>query len=125
MRHDLLRGLTQRYVAGEELADGIVVAQTLNTQRLLVSLDHLGESVTNGPEARRAVGAYVDALEAIAHDDLHRRRPNAEYAAPTGQSGPPRRERHERPRSAARRGRLRGRAGGDRARRSTSSSPKR
>ncbi len=70
MRHDLLRGLTQRYVAGEELADGIVVAQTLNTQRLLVSLDHLGESVTNGPEARRAVGAYVDALEAIAHDEV-------------------------------------------------------
>ncbi len=35
MRHDLLRGLTQRYVAGEELADGIVVAQTLNTQGLL------------------------------------------------------------------------------------------
>jgi proline dehydrogenase len=70
MRHDLLRGLTQRYVAGEELADGIVVAQTLNTQGLLVSLDHLGESVTNGPEARHAVGDYVDALEAIAREDV-------------------------------------------------------
>ena len=58
MRHDLLRGLAQRYVAGEELADGIVVAQTLNTQRLLVSLDHLGESVTNAAEAERAVSAY-------------------------------------------------------------------
>jgi len=70
MRHDLLRGLTQRYVAGEELADGIVVAQTLNTQRLLVSLDHLGESVTNGAESRRAVADYLDALEGLAGEQV-------------------------------------------------------
>jgi proline dehydrogenase len=70
MRHDLLRGLAQRYVAGEELADGIVVAQTLNTQRLLVSLDHLGESVTNVGAARRAVAAYLEALEAIATEQV-------------------------------------------------------
>jgi proline dehydrogenase len=70
MRHDLLRGLTQRYVAGEELADGIVVAQTLNTQRLLVSLDHLGESVTSLPTAQRAVSAYLEALEAIAAEQV-------------------------------------------------------
>jgi proline dehydrogenase len=70
MRHDLLRGLAQRYVAGEELADGIVVAQTLNTQRLLVSLDYLGESVTSPAESRRAVAAYIDALEAIAREQV-------------------------------------------------------
>jgi proline dehydrogenase len=70
MRHDLLRGLTQRYVAGEELADGIVVAQTLNTQGLLVSLDHLGESVSTGPEARRAVTDYLDALEALTREQV-------------------------------------------------------
>jgi proline dehydrogenase len=70
MRHDLLRGLTQRYVAGEELADGIVVAQTLNTQGLLASLDHLGESVTNTAEARTATAAYVEALEAIAREQV-------------------------------------------------------
>jgi len=70
MRHDLLRGLAQRYVAGEELADGIVVAQTLNTQGLLVSLDYLGESVTNPADSRRAAVAYIDALEAIAHEQV-------------------------------------------------------
>jgi proline dehydrogenase len=69
-RHDLLRGLTQRYVAGEELADGIVVAEALNTQGLLVSLDHLGESVTNAAEASRAVEAYLGALEAIAEEQV-------------------------------------------------------
>jgi proline dehydrogenase len=66
MRHDLLHGLAQRYVAGEELADGIVVAETLNTQRLQATLDHLGESVTTEQEARRATLAYLDALDAIA-----------------------------------------------------------
>jgi proline dehydrogenase len=70
MRHDLLRGLTQRYVAGEELADGIVVAETLNTQGLLVSLDHLGESVLNPAAAGRAVTSYLDALEAIASEQV-------------------------------------------------------
>src|SRR4051794_12332328 len=70
MRHDLLRGLAQRYVAGEELADGIVVAQTLNTQSLLASLDHLGESVTNVAEAHAATAAYLEALEAIAADQV-------------------------------------------------------
>jgi proline dehydrogenase len=70
MRHDLLRGLTQRYVAGEELADGIVVAETLNTQRLLVSLDHLGESVTSPAAARRATAAYLEALEAIHSEEV-------------------------------------------------------
>jgi proline dehydrogenase len=70
MRHDLLRGLAQRYVAGEELADGIVVAETLNTQGLMASLDYLGESVRTPAEARRAIGAYIDALEAIAREQV-------------------------------------------------------
>src|SRR5450755_1579932 len=70
MRHDLLRGLAQCNVAGEELADGIVVAQTLNTQGLLVSLDHLGESVTNAAEAQRAVNAYLEAIEALATEEV-------------------------------------------------------
>jgi proline dehydrogenase len=70
MRHDLLRGLAQRYVAGEELADGIVVAETLNTQGLLVSLDHLGESVTNPAQSRQAAAAYLEALEAIGRDQV-------------------------------------------------------
>ncbi len=70
MRHDLLRGLTQRYVAGEDLADGIVVAQTLNTQRLMATLDHLGESVTNAAEARAATAGYLEALETISREQV-------------------------------------------------------
>src|SRR4029077_21003089 len=70
MQHDLLLGLTHRYVAGEELADGIVIAETLNTQGLLATLDYLGESVGSVAEARNATSMYIDALEAIARDTV-------------------------------------------------------
>lgn len=70
MRHGLLRSLAQRYVAGEELADGIVVAETLNTQGLMVSLDHLGESVHTPAAAGGASSAYLEALEAIAREQV-------------------------------------------------------
>jgi len=70
MEHDLLRGMAQRYVAGEELADGIVVAQTLNTQGLHATLDNLGESVRNAAEARAASAAYLEALDTIAHEQV-------------------------------------------------------
>lgn len=70
MRRDLLRGLAHRYVAGEDLEDGVAVALTLNTQGLLVSLDHLGESVVDAADADRAVRAYVEALEAIAREGV-------------------------------------------------------
>jgi proline dehydrogenase len=70
MQHDLLRGLAQRYVAGEELADGIVIAQTLNTQGLHATLDNLGESVSNAAEARAATAGYLEALETIAREEV-------------------------------------------------------
>jgi proline dehydrogenase len=70
MRHDLLSQLAWRFVAGEELEDGIAVAQTLNTQGLRASLDYLGENVRSEAEAQRAVQAYLAALEAIARDSV-------------------------------------------------------
>lgn len=70
VEHDLLRALAHRYVAGEELDDGIAVAQALNTQGLLVSLDHLGESVVNASDTECATANYLEALEAIAREDV-------------------------------------------------------
>jgi proline dehydrogenase len=68
--HDLLQEFAQRFVAGEELGDGIAVAQALNTQGLTVSLDYLGESVRKAAEADRAVAAYLEALEAISREQV-------------------------------------------------------
>ncbi len=70
MRHDLLRGIAWRYVAGEDLAEAVAVAQALNTQRLTVSLDHLGENVRTVDGARVAARDYLPAIDAIAQTPL-------------------------------------------------------
>ncbi len=62
----LSRRVTRRFVAGETLEDAIQVVEKLNAQKLLVSLDHLGESVTQENEAREAKNDYLRALNAIA-----------------------------------------------------------
>lgn len=70
MRQGLLRDMAWRYVAGESLADGVQAARTLNAQGLRVTLDHLGESVTNAAEASAAADAYLETLQAIASQGL-------------------------------------------------------
>lgn len=70
MRHDLLRGLAWRFVAGEELEDAVAVGQALNTQGLAVSLDHLGENVASAAAAEAAARAYLPAIAAVADTPL-------------------------------------------------------
>jgi proline dehydrogenase len=64
------KALASRFVAGSELEDAISVAKTLNESGLKVSLDYLGEHVSDIGEADRAVAAYVACIEAIAAADL-------------------------------------------------------
>jgi len=66
----LSRKFTRRFVAGETLADAVHAVQQLNEQGLAATLDHLGESVTNADQARRAKDAYLAALDAIAQHRL-------------------------------------------------------
>jgi len=62
----LSRSLVQRYVAGTTLEEAIAVAKSLQSRRLQVSLDLLGESVTDLAEASRATDEYVATVQAIA-----------------------------------------------------------
>ena len=62
----LSRRVSRRFVAGETLGDAMAVVQRLNAQKMQVSLDHLGESVTNESEAWQAKDDYLRALAAIA-----------------------------------------------------------
>ncbi len=55
-----------RFVAGEGLDDAIAAIRGLNARGLNATLDHLGESVTNQPEAVQAADAYLCALDRIA-----------------------------------------------------------
>ena len=59
------RGVSLRFVAGDTLEDAIRAAAKLNEAGLRVTLDFLGESVSDHEEARTAAGAYRASLEAI------------------------------------------------------------
>lgn len=57
------RAVAMRFVAGESLDDGIRVARELNAKGMLVSLDELGEEVTDADVARRAADSYQRTLD--------------------------------------------------------------
>lgn len=59
------RGLSHRFVAGEALDEAIQVTRSLNQKGLHVSLDHLGENVSDEREARAAAQDFIASLQAI------------------------------------------------------------
>jgi proline dehydrogenase len=68
--HNTTRRMAQRFVAGEELDQAIAAARVCNQNGLKVSLDLLGESVTNPAEARRARDMYYVVFDRIAQEKL-------------------------------------------------------
>jgi proline dehydrogenase len=54
-----------RFVAGEKLEDAIRSIQMLNARGINATLDHLGEHTTTPDESRLAVGAILNAIDAI------------------------------------------------------------
>src|SRR5713226_4313207 len=59
------RGVSRRFVAGETLDDAIDAARVLNQRSMHVSLDHLGENVTDEREAMTAAQDYIAILDRI------------------------------------------------------------
>jgi proline dehydrogenase len=66
----LVRRFAAPYVAGETEAAAVALARQLNQRGLAVTLDVLGEDVTNPAEARAASGAYLALLDAIAAEEI-------------------------------------------------------
>jgi proline dehydrogenase len=64
------RRLTSRFIAGRTLEEGIRVAGQLSKDRILSTLDHLGENVTSLEEAAQARDSYLAALESIDRHSL-------------------------------------------------------
>jgi proline dehydrogenase len=58
--------LTSRFIAGSTLESALAVCRRVNGDGILVSLDHLGESVTSLDEAQRSRDTYFAALDRIA-----------------------------------------------------------
>jgi proline dehydrogenase len=57
--------LSRRFVAGTKVEDAVLVADKLNRKRISVSVDNLGENVTNVEEARASAQLYHQLLDQI------------------------------------------------------------
>jgi proline dehydrogenase len=60
------RRVVDRFVAGETLPDALVAVRALTVRGIAVTLDHLGEDVTDRAEAQRSRDAYLALLEGLA-----------------------------------------------------------
>ncbi len=64
------RSVARRFVTGESLDSAVAATESLNASGMAVSLDHLGEHVTNLEEARKAKQSYIACLKAIQRSGL-------------------------------------------------------
>jgi proline dehydrogenase len=63
--------LSSRFVAGNQVEDAIRVAAELNRRGISVSVDNLGENVTNVEEARASAQLYHQLLDQMAANKLN------------------------------------------------------
>ena len=66
----VVRRISEHYIAGEELDDALRVVLELNAEGKLATLDVLGEEVTDPDEARTIAGAYREAIDAFRRGSL-------------------------------------------------------
>jgi proline dehydrogenase len=70
-RSSLGRRVSGRFVAGTEIADAVRATQAINRAGMSVSIDNLGENVTNPDEARHSAELYHQILNAIVANQLN------------------------------------------------------
>jgi proline dehydrogenase len=70
-RSALGRRLSSRFVAGTGVEDALRATQAVNKSGLSVSVDNLGENVTNAEEARASAQLYHQLLDEIARRQLN------------------------------------------------------
>ena len=61
----VVRRISERYIAGEELDDALRVVRRLNADGKMATIDVLGEEITNPDEARAIADAYRKTFEAL------------------------------------------------------------
>jgi len=66
----VVRKISQRYIAGSQLADACRVVKRLNETRKLATIDVLGEEITTTQEAAAIVRAYQDVFATIERERL-------------------------------------------------------
>jgi proline dehydrogenase len=66
----VVRRISSRYIAGEELEDALRVVRQVNAGGKLATIDVLGEEITNPDEAHAIAADYRRAFEAIEREGL-------------------------------------------------------
>jgi proline dehydrogenase len=66
----VVRRLSGRYIAGDQLPDACRIVKVLNDKGKLATVDVLGEEITTEEEARALVAEYESVLEAIQKEAL-------------------------------------------------------
>ena len=66
----VVRRISERYIAGEELDDALRVVRRLNAEGKMATIDVLGEEITNPGEARAIAAAYRETFEALHREQL-------------------------------------------------------
>jgi proline dehydrogenase len=61
----VVRRISERYIAGEELDDALLVVRRLNAEGKMATIDVLGEEITSPDEARAISNAYRNTFEAL------------------------------------------------------------
>lgn len=64
------RSAARRFVAGEEIEEAMVAARALNDAGMTVTLDYLGESVSDRAEATQAADTYLEIIDAIIREGI-------------------------------------------------------
>jgi proline dehydrogenase len=67
-RFPFARRTAERFVAGDHLDQAIKVVRALNNEGLFVTLDHLGENVSDLESALAATDDYIDLLSCLARE---------------------------------------------------------
>lgn len=70
-RSSLGRRVSGRFVAGTTIADAVRATQAINRAGMSVTIDNLGENVTNPDEARHSAQLYGEILDAIVAHKLN------------------------------------------------------
>ena len=72
VQNGMSKGIVQRFVAGETLADALATAQRLHQKQIDSAFDLLGENVVTEEAAQAETDAYVHVLDAVAEAGLPR-----------------------------------------------------
>jgi len=70
-RSTIGRRVSSRFVAGMTVEDSLIATAAMNRLGMSVSIDNLGENVTNTGEARESAALYHELLDAIAERKLN------------------------------------------------------